>query len=87
MRSDFGDLSLDIPEPPTVTNAASTPILYRLREPLHLHVGEDRDGNRGIIGRRVTMCRVPSSGSLSPTMAVAEGIVGFNSLPRAEAAL
>ncbi|CAK7272218.1 hypothetical protein SEPCBS119000_005008 [Sporothrix epigloea] len=78
--SDFDDVQLDVPEAPMA------PLLRRLRKPLHLHVGEDQDGNRGIIGRRVTMY-ASSDADQIPATAVAEGIVGYNSLPRMESSL
>lgn len=82
MCSDFGDVRLDVPETSATTIHHYGPVLHRLREPLHLHVGEDRLGNKGIIGRRVTMYHVPPSTSdRTLAMAVSEGIVGFNSLP------
>ncbi|CAK7203752.1 hypothetical protein SEUCBS139899_006499 [Sporothrix eucalyptigena] len=84
---DFGDFQFNIPEE-TAAGNYNGPLLHRLRKPLHLHVGEDSDGNRGIIGRRVTMYRVPSSAAdRTPTTVLAEGIVGYNSLPRVEALL
>ncbi|CAK7229300.1 hypothetical protein SCUCBS95973_007174 [Sporothrix curviconia] len=85
--SDFGDVQLSVPEAPIAGHRCG-PLLHRLREPLHLHVGEDQNGNRGIIGRRVSMYRVPASAAdRTPATVVAEGIVGYNSLPRMEASL
>lgn len=60
-------------------------LLHQLRKPLHLHVGEDQDGNPGIIGRRVTM--YASAAEQTPAIVVAKGIVGYNSLPRMESSL
>ncbi|OAA56540.1 hypothetical protein SPI_07547 [Niveomyces insectorum RCEF 264] len=64
------------------------PVLQRLTQPLYLHVGDDQHGNKGIIGRRITMHCAPSSANRSSSSTVvAEGIVGYNSLPRPVAAL
>lgn len=58
-----------------------------LRTPLYLHVGPDKNGNNGIIGRRVALwSQSPDSDEHPPTnhattRMLAEGIVGFNSLP------
>ena len=58
----------------------------RLARPLHLHVGYDRDGNQGIVGHKITM---QYGGTPADHMAItmAEGIVGFNSLPQRDALL
>ncbi|EPE08622.1 hypothetical protein F503_04209 [Ophiostoma piceae UAMH 11346] len=62
----------------------------RLSRPLHLHVGDDKDGNQGIIGHKITMQygdtpagRWTPADHMATTMA--EGIVGFNSLPQKDA--
>ncbi|KIH92012.1 hypothetical protein SPBR_03377 [Sporothrix brasiliensis 5110] len=86
MHSDFGDVQFDETQVSTTSPCGS--VLHRLMEPVHLHVGRDRDGNIGIIGRRVTMYRVPPSAPYrTHAIPVSEGIVGFNSLPRRDASL
>ena len=57
------------------------PLDLRLTRPLHLHVGQDEDGNDGIIGRKISVCASKSPAE-TPIRVLAEGIVGFNHLPR-----
>lgn len=86
--SEFGDLSVPHDQSRDVSGAISLwpegsqtgPILHRLEQPLHLHVGQDQHGNKGIIGRRVTVCCAESEDGL-PTRVLAEGIVGYNACP------
>ncbi|EFX00286.1 hypothetical protein CMQ_7288 [Grosmannia clavigera kw1407] len=61
-------------------SARHVPVTRQLEQPLYLHVGHDRHGNNGIIGRRVTVCCASAEdGQMASTAVLAEGIVGYNS--------
>lgn len=86
MTSSLGDLTLST----SLTSSSRSPVVHlgelegnfkasldvRLKQPLYLHVGDDAQGNAGIIGRRISLHAAEG------TRLVAEGIVGYNHLPR-----
>lgn len=74
----FGSISMTL-DPSTETQSV------RLEKPLYLHVGDDQDGKKGIIGHKITMQYRGGSGNQAITLA--EGIVGYNFLPKTGASM